>query len=353
MSWCSFELQDNLGTLNVSVKENQILFKSPCSSSFKCTPYIINLKKGHYAFEAWGSSGKTAYDCMEPGKGAYVKGEIFLPNETKLYAHIGTTFYGSTDIDQLYNGAPGGGATDVRVVGGEWGSFDSMKSRILVAAGGGGCEWPAAKGGHGGKLEGGIGYGCSFGNSKEANESIFAHGGTQKDGGETAMNVEFDGHVKNGAKGTFWKSGFSSSNDKGGIGGGGYYGGGSFDYAGAGGGGSSFVSGCDGCIAISNQSTNFDNVIPDNKSQHYSYFIFHNIDMRAGNTIMPLYDHYTTADGNNAEGALRITILDLCLTLKRTLIFKIHCSMLFDVIFCSWIKKVINNKEENLSLLVW
>lgn len=38
----------------------------------------------------------------------------------------------------VHNSGSGGGATDVRLVGGAWNNFDSLKSRIMVAAGGGG-----------------------------------------------------------------------------------------------------------------------------------------------------------------------------------------------------------------------
>ena len=41
------------------------------------------------------------------------------------------------EVQLLFAGG-GGGATDVRLTPGEWNNFDSLKSRIMVAAGGGG-----------------------------------------------------------------------------------------------------------------------------------------------------------------------------------------------------------------------
>ena len=47
----------------------------------------------------------------------------------------------------------GGGASDIRTVNGTWDDFESLKSRIMVAAGGGGPD-SGKKGGAGGTLEG-------------------------------------------------------------------------------------------------------------------------------------------------------------------------------------------------------
>ena len=76
-------------------------------------------------------------------RGAYTNGIINLTKGTILYVYVG----GSNG----YNGGggqssdrPGGGATDIRLIEGV--DFNSLKSRIMVAAGGGGHEHGAPGG---------------------------------------------------------------------------------------------------------------------------------------------------------------------------------------------------------------
>ena len=55
-----------------------------------------------------------------------------------LFFYVGkvsSKFNGGED-----GGGSGGSATDVRLIDGNWDNFDSLKSRILVAGGGGGQE---------------------------------------------------------------------------------------------------------------------------------------------------------------------------------------------------------------------
>ena len=81
--------------------------------------------------------------------------------------------------------------------------------------------------------------------------------------------------------------GFGGSSELywGGGGGGGYFGGGASYYGDSvisgGGGGSSFVSGCDKCIAYSKEST-YSNLIPLDSNIHYSMKYFTDIIIKNG-----------------------------------------------------------------------
>ena len=60
---------------------------------------------------------------------------------------------GTWDQEDDEAAGAGGGATDIRLVANDWDNFESLKSRIMVAAGGGGATNLTA-GGAGGGLEG-------------------------------------------------------------------------------------------------------------------------------------------------------------------------------------------------------
>ena len=131
----------------------------------------ISLPSGIYLVEAWGASGGGA----NAGRGAFVRGILPLKTRTRLFFNIGgkgtsPTTKGSVIMRGGYNGggnggksvssvyysgSSGGGATDVRL-------SKELNTRILVAAGGGGCPGKSLggisdKGGYGGDLEGGLG----------------------------------------------------------------------------------------------------------------------------------------------------------------------------------------------------
>ena len=161
----------------------------------------------------------------------------------------------------------------------DWRYFDSLKTRIMVAGGGGGGVYNGCGGyvgspnGSGGGLTGisanfdscGFGYGYS------------GYGGTQTAGGAGGK----PGFVT-GVAGKFGIAG-STGNSSGG--GGGYYGGGSGTHPGSswtgGGGGSSFISGYAGSNAIDENGTH------TNQSTHYSGKTFSNPTMFNGNQTMP------------------------------------------------------------------
>ena len=270
------------------------------------------LKNGTYSFQLWGASGGG-----NGGKGAYTYGDIYLSKGTTLYLYIGGTTvsniggYNGGGIGyngDSYIGYGGGGATDVRVVktstANIWNEFDSLKSRIMVAAGGGGSNSNTGhKGGSGGGLigENGISnYGGSY----------YVTGGTQISGGYALNNTTASvGGFGVGASG-------SKTHHTQGAGGSGWFGGGgaSYHYTG-GGGGSSYISGHAGCIGV-NSSGNSLSSSYSNLSDSYSYtnYIFSNTNMVDGDgyswgtskssvvTYMPTTSLTSTQTGQSGNG---------------------------------------------------
>lgn len=313
-------------------------------------------RTGRYQIELWGAVGgggdPTGNPASYPGNGAYTTGEIELRHGQKLYVFVGgagvtdsrtgtaslTTFYwteggfnGGGSCLGLGNGT-GGGATDIALVDSEiilndkkiyTRSFESLKSRIMVAAGGGGKSRHGFEnqtsivtrylGGTGGTLTGGRGYITYGTNDMCLGRGCVGTGGTQTSGGKTsAVNGSYiEGKTNYGSFGEggygygrdFWNYyGFSSG------GGAGYYGGsGTYGVPGAGG-GSSYISGFTGCDAISEESTS-DNIIHTGQSVHYSNLTFKNANMIAGTASMPTPTGNTTMVGNNGNGFAKITYL--------------------------------------------
>ena len=240
-------------------------------------------------FECWGAQG---YHDERGGKGAYVKGSLFLNKTTNLFLFIGKKGV-YTASSPAFNGGGtgqtgGGGATDVRFVDGEWDNFSSLKSRIIVAAGGGGPDDDT--GGAAGGLSG-------FPSSQNTKG-----GATQTSGGDGFSNGSF-------GKG----GGNSNTNSNGnGAGGGGYYGGGSSALSGhwGGGGGSSFISGYKGCNAILESSTE-NSIQHSNSSIHYSGYVFNYPVMIDGKSEMPSPTSKTNEIGHSGNGYIRITVIKI------------------------------------------
>ena len=114
-------------------------------------------KAGYYKIECFGADGGRARaDGALSGKGGvggYTSGAIYLQKDEKIYVYVGEKGEDAIsykDVEGGYNGGgigtwdradddasgAGGGATDIRLVNGEWDNFDSLKSRIMVAGGG-------------------------------------------------------------------------------------------------------------------------------------------------------------------------------------------------------------------------
>ena len=230
-----------------------------------------------YKIECWGASGGNH------GNGAYTNGYIVISQNFKLYVYIGEKGgYGLHDYDQPQNGtfnggggflfpfsdkhnAQGGGATDIRLQNGNWDNFNSLKSRIMVAAGAGSCFGDLSS------------YGGALSTPNYTN---------------TFHNPDYNTNAAQGATQTSgYKFGIGQDGGRAGAGGG-YYGG----YATVkdesnvvgirGTGGSSFISGYTGCNAISESSTE-DNIIHTGQPNHYSGKVFANSVMIAGDSTIP------------------------------------------------------------------
>ncbi len=285
----------------------------------KAQEYIVP-ESAYYKIECWGASGGDAGSAIG-GKGAYTDGIIYLSKNEKLYIYTGEQGKEGTidgaELPGTFNGggpcsrtnawgiaASGGGATDIRIASGEWSDFNSLKNRIMVAAGGGGAfkvnfvTWRDVRGGDGGNQIGGNGnVNSTYGSY------IPPKGGTQINGGlstNNANNIYVGSFGKATRNVTFTTSGAGS----------GYYGGAigttiqNTAFSGAG--GSSFISGNGLCNAIEESSTE-EEIIHTGSFLHYSgkYFIFSK--MLAGNESMPSPNGEEEIIGNTGNGSVKIT----------------------------------------------
>ncbi|SJW51978.1 glycine rich protein [Clostridioides difficile] len=156
----------------------------------------VQLPPGRYKFECWGACGGRfdAADWTTCAKGGYTKGVITLKEKTTFHVYVGQSGYEKNSSASIilrtgFNGGGksnlagvggyyytryGGGATDIRLVDGNWDNPQGLLSRIIVAGGGGGAGNGDYILGHGGGLKGddGIGY-----------QESLASGGTQYQGG--------------------------------------------------------------------------------------------------------------------------------------------------------------------------
>ena len=249
--------------------------------SYRDSPFVYSFRSGFYHFELWGADGGGS----SPGCGAYVSGTLKLETRTKLYIYIGQK--GVNGLNTAYNGggrgqsggSSGGGSTDVRLKGGSWDDFESLKSRIIVSGAGGGSQEKGyiSKGGDAGVFEGYKGSNQSSGSNYGS--VTLATGGKQNEAGVAGTGEA------NGTDGDFGKGGSSSSNGNSDGGGSGYFGGGggatSYCIVGSGAGGSSFVSGLEGCKAILKSSTK-ENMKFSSLPFHYSGLVFTNITTKDG-----------------------------------------------------------------------
>jgi hypothetical protein len=224
-------------------------------------------QSGWYKIELWGASGGST-DTKSGGKGAYTSGLIYLSENQKLYFFIGGTTNstaggangGGTGAG---TGMGGGGATDVRTLSGDWNNTDSLKTRLMVAAGGGGADGfnGGADGGDAGALVGkpgqsnisssnytNAGYGSQKG---PIITSILGNSGLVKHCNSGYITDDDQGNIKK-ACGKLGIGGYAT-NGEGGGGGAGYFGGGAGSsdnstVAGSGAGGSSFIAGYSGTL---------------------------------------------------------------------------------------------------------
>lgn len=233
---------------------------------------------GSYTLEAWGASG-GGHTASMTGQGGYTKGTVDLKAGQKLYIYVGqqgqyirgtgedTAHTGTKPAPATFNGGgdggttmgnwgyhiggAGGGATDFRLVNGDWNNGASLQSRILVAGGGGGCGCASNhNAGNGGGLTG-----AGTRNATGTYAGAATSGGSQHAGGTGV------GKYTERRSGGFGVGASAAQCAAGG--GGGYYGGGS-EYTAGGAGGSSFVTGyagCDTTFRSKQGNLNFTNVV--------------------------------------------------------------------------------------------
>lgn len=248
---------------------------------------------GQYHVELWGAQGGSV-NGGTGGRGAYVTGTIDLTAGTNLYVCVGKQGTTATNL------ANGGNATDIRTTyTGSVTAFNSLKSRIAIAAGGGG----------GNKVPGGDG-GAVIGLSSKGEilNMKNAKGGTQAAGGAKAINIStaYDSatlaHI--GVDGEF---GIRGTVPTGASGGNGYFSGGSIKVEGGGAGGSSYISGNSGVNSITSAST-ASNIEVTLDNIHFSGYKFYSTQMLTGASIIPSssdLDGHTT--GQLGDGYARIT----------------------------------------------
>lgn len=233
----------------------------------------ITLPAGTYKLEAYGASGggNTASGSSRGsrgGKGGYTTGTITLKETTTLYIYVGGE--GASGVSTAAGGwngggnavwasttkiGAGGGATDFRLISGNWNDINSLKSRILVAGGGGGSDDTGdASGSYNAKQPGTFSAPLVNDNDETGGAGGgFTGGGAVTSGYEA--NYGYGSQYSGGAAGAGGVSGgfgYGGANTNSGAdyggGGGGYYGGASGGGAFQGGaGGSSYVSGYTGC----------------------------------------------------------------------------------------------------------
>ncbi len=290
-------------------------------------------KSGTYKIELWGASAGNG-ETKTVSRGSFVSGIITLEKEQKLFVYVGENGnyqrYNYADKKYRYNGGAygnfachsyyktsgidcsGGGATDIRIVDGKWDDFNSLKSRIMVAAGGGGSDnYNKNRPSNGGGLysENGGYYGSA---------SYLATGATQTSAGKINGKFGIGGYATYG--------GSTCNNSVGGGGGGGYYGGGGSSTgntesnSSSGSGGSSFISGHNGCDAIKSDSIE-GNITHTGQSIHYSGLYFTDTVMIDGAGYnwtnvkgsyvgIPKYDEKSESKGSLEDGYARITFIE-------------------------------------------
>lgn len=152
------------------------------SFTYTGSPQEIVLDKGIYQLEVWGAEGggyrlSGNSSSGDGGRGGYSKGTVTINRKQSLYVYVGGHGISATNTiaEGGWNGGGcawastpaepangGGGATDIRLIGGNWDNSEGLLSRIIVAGGGGGGgEDSEETGGYGGGLVGGSNFGAN------------------------------------------------------------------------------------------------------------------------------------------------------------------------------------------------
>ena len=309
---------------------------------------------GNYKVELWGAQGANTTGSNVSalgGRGAYTSGILNITGIQQFYVYVGSEGSATPAGELLsiptgFNGGgasggqaccsgggrsfgTGGGATDIRLVNGSWNDFDSLKSRIMVAAGGGGSYSGLYSGSAVYANDGGAGGGLTGYAGTQSGANIdqyycYGKGALQIEGGRiTADCRSASSNYHNLLTGSFGTGGGTNNGANTG-GGGGYYGGSRSGHIASAGGGSSYISGHNGCNAIAEYSTSSD-IIHTGQANHYSGLVFTNTNMIDGsghtwtttdtgaksNNLMPKPSGgtYTINNGHTGNGYARITYL--------------------------------------------
>ena len=303
----------------VNISKNTAIFEYPCSLSTSCSPYKISILPGKYKFELYGAQGgdgrntnKETIRSGSGGRGSYVSGIIDLKTQAHFFLFLGGKGEDQSSTDKAsyglggYNGggnggadlnedwspessAGGGGSSDFRLENEQ--NMLGWKSRIIVAAGGGGAvSENGYNGSPGGELNG----------NKPSNYVII---GTQTSGvfGKGLNGVSI-GSCGGGSTGG---------------GGGGYYGGSTLEYSelpvntktiySGGSSGSSYISGYHGCdsVIFDESST----VTHTGRRKHYSNYVFSRGTMLSGSKSFNKPGSNEKETGHSGNGAAVITYI--------------------------------------------
>ena len=241
-----------------------------------------------YQIECWGAQGGGG-SSYPGGKGSYTKGSISL-NGVMLYVVVGQIGGYEEAFNNGFSGLldfylSGGGATDIRLnnKNGNWKDFVSRKSRIMVAASGGGSViyYSSQQGMPGGSLSG-------FSGTNSGSDGIAATPGVQTSCGKAGTGFHSHGYKGIG----FGIVDYQTSEDHISMGsaGNGYYCGGVGNHGagtvGVGATGSCFISGHPGCDAIKESSTE-NAIVHTGQPNHYSGLVFTDTEMIDGQSPMP------------------------------------------------------------------
>ena len=265
---------------------------------------------GDYQIECWGAQG-GGVPSYPGGKGSYTKGSISLDG-VMLYVVVGQIGGYEEAFNNGFSGLldfylSGGGATDIRLnnKNGNWKDFVSRKSRIMVAASGGGSViyFSNQQGMPGGRLSG-------FSGTNSGSDGIAATPGVQTSCGKAGT-----GCLSHSYKGIgFGIVDYQTSEDHISMGsaGNGYYCGGVGNHGtgtvGVGATGSCFISGHPGCDAIKESSTE-NAIVHTGQPIHYSGLVFTDTEMIDGQSRMPSPFGGTDEIGHSGDGACIVTQL--------------------------------------------
>ena len=354
-------------TSNVSQPQlNELLFEYPCSSTLNCYPYVIWMRPGKYLFKLWGAQGGDGKYFESPtirkdsgGKGAYAEGILNIYSFSTMYLYIGGKGETHSSIEKGsfgrggYNGggtgaadpndntfpessAGGGGATDIRLKHHSIGELDSLKSRIAVAAGGGGatstdsyctfdlnpnnpilCSYlrnECYMGGHAGAL-----FGYTFNDVTPyptQTSGLFGKGGNG-----VSISYNFGGSIGGSGGGFYGAPTLTSSDIPQNV-----------QYVVGGSGGSSYISGFKGCNSVKEYPK--DDVEPSGSPIHYSNMVFQDPILKSGlDTFFNQYHEEET--GHSGSGSIIITYLGSPSIQTMTKNFKIHHFIIFVFIIIS------------------